>query len=291
MRLRLPLFCAALLLGFCSALKAQVSVDLKMQRRSFMAYEPLVATVSIMNLSGRDLILEDTPTERWFSFQIYMNGDQIVPPRNRDYHLSPLRIGAGETVQRQVNLVDLYPVTDYGTYRLQASIYLSETQKYYSSPELNVSVGEGKLIWHQAVGAPQEQGGTADVRQVSLLVYRPFQSNRLYVRIEDQEKNIVYCAFSLGKLMDGSAPQVLLDNLNRLNVMHSAAPKTFVHSVIGLGGELVQQHVYTSTKTRPEMRKGSSGEIAIFGGRREEPQVSGTSNVPKISDRPADLPK
>lgn len=289
MRIRFLLLCA-LVLG--SLAQAQVAVDLQLQRRSFMAYEPLVANVTITNLAGRDLLLQDTPTERWFSFQIYMGGDQFVPPRNHSYHLRPLRIGAGESVKRQVNLVDLYPVTDYGTYRVQASVFLADSQKYYSSQQVAVSIGEGKLVWHQALGYPDPQGGPDEVRQTSLLVYRPFQSNRLYIRIENQEKSLVYATYSLGKIMDGYSPQVLLDNVNRLNVLHAAAPRTYLHSVVSLGGELVSQQVYTSTKTHPEMRKGPMGEIAIFGGRRDEFQVSGTSSqMPKISDRPLDLPK
>ena len=64
----------ALLLGafFFGALaeqaSAQVRVDISFKRKLYVLYEPLIATVTINNLSGRPLLLEDTDHHRWFGF-------------------------------------------------------------------------------------------------------------------------------------------------------------------------------------------------------------------------------
>src|SRR4030095_13016770 len=44
---------------FAAAAKAQVQVDLKFKRLQYIAYEPVVATVAITNLAGRDIELHD----------------------------------------------------------------------------------------------------------------------------------------------------------------------------------------------------------------------------------------
>ena len=59
--------------------RAQLTVDLNIKRRMFISHEPILATVTIRNLSGRDLILEDTAQMPWFSFQVNTKNDRIVP--------------------------------------------------------------------------------------------------------------------------------------------------------------------------------------------------------------------
>ena len=52
----LPWLCIFL---FAAVAEAQVQVDLKFKRLQYIAYEPVVATVAITNLAGRDIELHD----------------------------------------------------------------------------------------------------------------------------------------------------------------------------------------------------------------------------------------
>ena len=52
----LPWFCLFL---FAAGAGAQVQVDLKFKRLQYIAYEPVVATIAITNLAGRDIELHD----------------------------------------------------------------------------------------------------------------------------------------------------------------------------------------------------------------------------------------
>ena len=44
---------------FAATTEAQVEVDLKFKRLQYIAHEPVVATVAITNLAGRDIELRD----------------------------------------------------------------------------------------------------------------------------------------------------------------------------------------------------------------------------------------
>ena len=60
-----------LLLGFVAgAANAQIEVQLKFSRLQYIAYEPLLATVTITNRAGRAIDLHDDGSERWFGFEI-----------------------------------------------------------------------------------------------------------------------------------------------------------------------------------------------------------------------------
>ena len=92
----------SLLLGLGAKLHAQVKVEIKIAHRLYVAYEPILATVSITNLSGRDLELKDVDGNQWFGFQVLNLEDQPVAPRDLHYKLDPLVLEAGSTVKRTV---------------------------------------------------------------------------------------------------------------------------------------------------------------------------------------------
>ncbi len=56
---RSVLFLLILLIGFLFEADAQIQVDLKIKRKLYLVYEPIIATVSITNLTGRDITFKD----------------------------------------------------------------------------------------------------------------------------------------------------------------------------------------------------------------------------------------
>ena len=58
-------FCA-----IASSAIAQIQVELKFPRLQLIAYEPVVANITITNLAGRDVILHDRDDQCWFDFEI-----------------------------------------------------------------------------------------------------------------------------------------------------------------------------------------------------------------------------
>jgi hypothetical protein len=67
---------------FLSAVRgeAQIQVDLKFKRLQYIAYEPVVATLGITNLAGRDVDLHDADGQSWFGFEVTGSESQPIPP-------------------------------------------------------------------------------------------------------------------------------------------------------------------------------------------------------------------
>src|SRR2546430_10545423 len=81
-----PLRIAALFLLFGSvvgAANAQIQVQLKFSRLQYIAYEPLLATVTITNRAGRDIDLNNDAGERWFGFEITGSDGQSIAAEDR----------------------------------------------------------------------------------------------------------------------------------------------------------------------------------------------------------------
>ncbi|HTH19941.1 MAG TPA: hypothetical protein VL912_07665, partial [Candidatus Udaeobacter sp.] len=107
---------------FAVAAEAQVQVDLKFKRLQYIAYEPVVATIAISNLAGRDIELHDAAGQSWLGFEITGSEEQPIAPLSGAKGEAPLKIQAGQRVTRQIDLTPLYPVNEFGSYHVRTNI-------------------------------------------------------------------------------------------------------------------------------------------------------------------------
>ena len=288
-RLHSVLFSAILVLAL--PLHAQIRVELKTSRRLYIAYEPVVATVTITNLTGRDIQLQNAEGQKWFSFSITNPDESPIGPRDINYEISPLTILSGQSVKRRVNINELYPINDFGLYRVRASIYFADMHKYFSSSPVGIEISEGKVVWQQTVGIPDGQEGAGSNRVVSLLSFRQPKDNELYVRVEDRDAGIIYCTYPIGRILSAEEPQTMLDSQNQIHVLQLVGPKTYTYTRVGLNGELIDQKAFNEFKSKPHLKKIANGNVAVAGGQEESPTAGKTdAKTPKLSDRPAGLP-
>ncbi len=271
---------------------AQIAVQIAIKQRLHILHEPVIATVTVTNQTGRDITLSDTAQYQWFGFRINSDNDRLVAPRNLKYHLDPLSLKAGETVKRSANLNQLYELGDFGTYRIQASIYYDGLDKFFSSKPTHIELTEGHVMWRQTAGVPEGQPGAGQMRVFTLLSHQRGESNTLYVRIEDKDDGTIFCTVPIGRLLEGVPPQVQFDAASNLYVLQLVGVRTYVLTKMTPNGEFGGQTNYSAPKTRPTLRKTADGTLQIIGGKKEYPvaQNTPTEPPPKLSDRPPGFP-
>jgi hypothetical protein len=281
-----------LLLGFVAgAANAQIEVQLKFSRLQYIAYEPLLATVTITNRAGRDIDLHDDGGERWFGFEITGRDGQSVPA-DSSQKMEPLHIETGQTVNQKINLANLYPIQDFGNYHVRAHVYFSDLGRYFYSQTKVVEVTDARPIWKQSVGIPADSGAGGDSRTYSLLTNRFADHTSLYVRVEDERRNTVYATYSLGHVIAFDEPHAEIDRENKLHVLHCSAPRSWSYTIIGLNGQLLSHSTLLETKSRPHFKRTADGEIAVVGGMTEATAAQAVRNaVPKLSTRPNEKPR
>jgi hypothetical protein len=276
---------------------AQVAVELvPFKRRIYLRYEPILATVKITNLSGRDLMLHDAE-QPWFGFDVTgSNTETLVPPRNLDYKLDPLEIKIGETVKRTVNLTQLYGVTEFGTHRVKATVYVKDLNKLFASKTSVIEISEGIPVWRQTVGVPDTLPNAGRNHTIKLIEFQR-EKRYLYARIEDEEQGIVYGTYQIGHMIDGTTPQIQLDTTNNLYVLLLVGPKTYTLTNISVNGQFLGQSVYNAPKSKPALRRLADGTIQIVGAHRDTTANTASGNgtpagpAPvKLSERPPGMP-
>ena len=289
MKRALPFACLFLL-----AVKgeAQIQVDLKLKRLQYIAYEPVMATLGITNLAGRDVDLHNADGQPWFGLEVTGSEGQPIAPLTTDNTQLPLKIEAGKRVTQRINLISLYPVHDFGTYHVRAHIYFADLSKFFYSQTKVFEVTDARPIWQKTVGIPEGAPGPGSARTYSLLSNRFPDHTSLYVRVENKDSGIVYATYSLGRAIAFDEPQAEFDRANQLHVLHCAAPHSWAYSRVGLNGELLAHSSFIETKTRPRLFHAADGAVAVRGGMIETPAAPSARNrAPKLSDRPAKMPK
>src|SRR5262249_43199541 len=264
----LPAMCVVL---FATGAKAQIQVELKFKRLQYIAYEPVVVTLSITNLAGRDIDLHDANGQSWLGFEITGNEGQPIAPISAENSQSPLKVEAGQRVTHQINLTPLYPVHDFGTYHVRTNVYFADLGRFFYSPTRVFEVTDARPIWQQTVGIPDGIAAPGDVRTYSLLTNRFPDHTSLYVRVQDKDSGIVYATYSLGRAITFEEPQAEIDHANQLHVLHCSAPRAWAYSRIGLNGELLTHSSFMETKTRPRLVRATNGDVAVRGGTLESP--------------------
>jgi hypothetical protein len=267
--------------------QAQVQVELKFKRLQYVAHEPVLATVKITNLAGRDIDLHDENGQHWFGFEVNSGEGRLLAPLRQSVAEPPLHVEAGRTVTRKVNLTPAFPVHDLGAYHVRANVYFADLNKFFYSQTKVFQVADARPIWQKTVGIPDGIAGAGEVRTYSLLSNRFPDHTSLYVRVENRNSGIVYTTYSLGHVMAYDEPQAELDRANQLHVLHCAAPRSWAYSHIGLNGELLAHSTFMETKTRPRLRHAADGVIAVSGGKLDL-SVAQTSRspAPKLPARP-----
>ena len=274
-----------------SSALAQIQVELKFPRLQYIAYEPVVANLTVTNLAGRDVDLHDENGQAWFGFEVTAGEGRSVASAS-NVQSEPLNVAAGKRVTRKINLTPLFGVHDFGTYHVRAHIYFADLNKFYYSATKVFEVTDARPIWQKTVGIPEGNGAGGNARTYSLMTNRFPNHTSLYVRVEDKDSGMVYATYSLGQMIAFDQPQAEFDRSNQLHVLYSAAPRTWGYARVGLNGELVSRASFNETKTRPRLVHSEDGVVKVAGGMMDTPvrQVARES-APKLSARPPNAPK
>jgi len=276
----------AMLLLAISA-RAQIQVDLKFKRLQYIAYEPVLATMTITNLAGRDIELRDHKGQPWYGFEVTGGEGRNLPPLPHPAEPA-LRIAAGTTVTRKINLTPIFPISDLGVYHVRANVFFADLNKFFYARAKVFEVTNARPIWQRTVGDPTAAG----VRTFSLMSNRFPDHTSLYVRVEDKENNLVYATYSLGRMISFDEPHAEVDRENRLHVLHCSAPRIWSYSVINPDGHLLKHETYSQARTTPRLRRTNDARVAVSGGILDASASPSARNasVPKISERPLNLP-
>jgi hypothetical protein len=284
------MFRALVIVLFCFAVvgaEAQIRVELEFSRFQYVAYEPVMARVTITNLAGRDVELQNERDRTWYGFELTADDGRVLAPVRHPQE-PPLKIAAGASVSRKINLTDLFPIGEFGTYRVRANIFFADLNKFFYAQTKVFEVTSAHPIWQRTVGDP----GVGGVRTYSLMTNRFPNHTSLYVRVEDRQNNLVYATYSLGRVIAFEEPRAEIDRQNQLHVLQCSAPRVWGYSVVGPNGRLLKHATYSQTHSSPRLHREDDGTVTIQGGALDSPVTPAAKDkgTPRFSNQTAKPP-
>ena len=250
---------------------AQLIVNMNLPKTNYLSYEPMVATVTVYNRAGNDVVLGGPKGRGWMSFDVYRDG-QLLSPRSFDGGFETMLLKAGRSITKKVDINRLYPVADYGSYTINASVYFPPRRSYFSSKKRRVNVTDARAFWKQSFGFSQGRNKLASFRQFSLHEHRESANSALYVRLRETKGTKVYCTFSLGRFINVRKPQATIDAQNRLHVMHMISPRIYSHARVSPEGAFLgNEYFRETTETRPSLVIDAGGSVKVVGGIAYDP--------------------
>ena len=250
---------------------AQLIVNMNLPKTNYLSYEPMVATVTVYNRAGNDIVLGGPKGRSWMSFDVYRDG-QLLSPRSFDRGFETMLLKAGRSVTKKVDINRLYPVADYGSYTINASVYFPPRRSYFSSKKRRINVTDARAFWKQSFGFSQGRNKLASFRQFSLHEHRESANSALYVRLRETKGTKVYCTFSLGRFINVRKPQATIDAQNRLHVMHMISPRIYSHARVSPEGAFLgNEYFRETTETRPSLVIDAGGSVKVVGGIAYDP--------------------
>jgi hypothetical protein len=288
MRRVIFLLVAALAGVFGTGAQAQLTVEARMKRDVFLLYEPLPVQVTIRNISGRPIQLEESEGRHWLDFTIaYEDGREVLSLAG----LKPegaIAVRPNQTITRTVDLLPLYDLRTRGDYRVQAAVN-NGGMRMLSAP-LRFNIIQGRETWVQTVGLPATEDQPAEYRTFSLQTRRDGQSDHLYICVRDDKKGIVYGLLEMGPYIPLGDPSVRFDKAACLHLLYQSGPRAFGYICVDSSAHVLDRAGYSDYSSKPELISDLSGTVTVRGGEKVFPRSERMLTTEELNPPPPSAP-
>jgi len=278
---------AALLLCPIAELRAQLATSLSMNKKTYVAGEPVIAEVIITNHSGRELTLASTRSMPWLSFVVTKSNGNPVTTRQLNA-FGAMKIKAGESLAKQVDLTQFFLLNSQGNFAVSAVVRdPNGNVQGASTNRMLFNLNPGRTYWSQKVGVSCDKG--SESRELKLLTFSDGQKTQLYAQVMDGRTGLPMSTFPLGEALMLRKPMVTLDGNRRMHVMYLATPSMWVHSQVSADGKLVGRDIHQrASQGDPVLMAYGDGSVRVVNSILYAPKAAEAerSKVRKATDRP-----
>jgi hypothetical protein len=263
--LRTPfLLLVPLLLALGGAADGQVSVELKLGRRTFLTGESIPLQVSITNLSGNELRFQGTTDQPWIDFIVSASDGVPMSPIG-DPTFGAVRLPANQTLSRSVDLNRLFPFSELGNFSIYAIVRLpGQRSSGFQSQRLLFSIATAKPSWSQVVGLPGKPGVSHEMR---LVRFSADSKNLLYVQVAEPKTGRILRTHQLGEAVNLRRPTVALDASLNMHVLFIINPEFWAHARVAADGTFIGRDLYRSGPAgNPSLARLPDGSVQAVGG-------------------------
>lgn len=278
---------AALLLLSCLALQAQLATSLSLNKKNYVAGEPVICEIIVTNHSGRDLTLASTRQMPWLA--VVVTNVQGNPVGTRKLNaFGAMKIKVGESLAKHIDLTEYFLLNSQGNFAVSAVVRdPSERVQGSSTNRMLFNLNPGRTYWSQKVGVSSDSGTGS--REFKLITFSTGQKSQLYAQVVDSSTGVQMRTFLLGDVLMLRKPMVTLDKAQRMHVMFLATPTMWVHCQVSADAKLVDRKIHQrASQGDPVLMAYGDGSVRVVNSIPYDQKAAEEqrANIRKASDRP-----
>jgi hypothetical protein len=266
--------------------QAQLATSLKLAKKDHLAGEAVLATVTVTNHSGRELIFQSDGRMQWLSFILKSSNGHPVASKGRTM-FGPMKIGPGQSLAREVDLSQHFQLEQPGSYSVSAVIRPpGDNLQGSSTNQVFFNQTPGRTYWRQRVGVSSNASQTREYR---LITFSGEQKNRIYAQVVDHPSGQIIRTFPLGDVLMLRKPVATIDNKRHLHAMFLATPTMWVHYVINSDAKVVDRQIHQrAAQGDPQLLTFPDGSVQVSNSIPYDPKAAAEERAKahKASDRP-----
>lgn len=280
MRFQTSVFLAAITLTISFNLFASIGIQLQLDRKNYLQYEPIKAKVTLHNYSGNTLIFGGGGSVSGsVFFKIIDEQDRSVSPYETGQNFAEgLILGAGETKELPITLNKYYNLSKLCGYSISARVSHNRLKNDMITDSAYISVKTGMIFSKCKIGVPvADPTAPIQSRDVAILIFQEEERDVFCLLIEDDKT--VYNVTRLGHRLRGANPMMDIDAMSNVHVLVQVKPRLYNYRIYDYNGNLKMEKHYLPQATAPVMiRDEALGRVLVTGGREA---VSGIDFYPK----------
>lgn len=218
--------CACAVLCGSTRARAELDVQMELEYSSVLQFESAFAFVTIHNTGVTPFNIDTDPGSGEVLLVVNLKGGEWLPKLREGRILERLRIDVGKSRRVPVDVGRWYDIRELGGYFVQAQVnWMGRT---YVSNRMLVDVVPGieiRKVKRNALGYEEL------ARTYSLRYWARARGEYLFLRVDEEPSGLNYGVFLLGSLVRIFDPQVEVDVLGNITILHQSGVGSFTRSV------------------------------------------------------------
>ncbi len=276
----------SLVLALASFAHAQLSSSLGLTKKQYVAGEPVIAMVTIVNHAGQELTFYGDGRTQWLDFVVKDGRGETVTPRGNAM-FGKMIIKAGQSLTREVDLAQYFQLSEAGNFSVSGVVHMpGNTGEGAATNRVLFNQSPGVPYWTQKVGIPGKVGQTREFR---ILNFSGDDKAQIYAQIIDDRTGRNVRTFLLGDVLMLRKPLVTVDRDQRMHVMFLATPTMWIHCQIDTDGKLVDRQIHQrGPQGDPQLLTFGDGSVRVANSIPYDPKAAAEAKakIRKASDRP-----
>ncbi|MCF7792087.1 MAG: hypothetical protein K9M56_08835 [Victivallales bacterium] len=252
----------------------QVAIKLELNKKRFILYENIFATVLVRNLSSHPLVFgKHKQMTGMLFFNIKDSENNRIKPRESaqiDF-MEGVILEPGRTTELTLSLSQLYALNKSGKYEVNALIKHSQLSELYISNTVKFNILQGRRIWEASVGVPavmlqnEKKKDKIKKRKYELKTYFDGEDKVICLIVSDDK--YIYGVARIGVDLGNEKPECLIDNYSRIHILIQSDNRNYNYYVYDINCNLDERAEFTAEKSTPNLTiDEESGKVEVSGG-------------------------